>query len=139
MKALFITLTLVCLAGCTEDKPLLGDLRVCFAPEDTPRADRESVSGFDIDVARIIADKLSLRLVPVWLPRPDRTEIEVTDVSYALLLREVCDLQMSIPDGDLFAQSGAIALSAPYYGAAFELIPEGANPDLANWDGRKIR
>lgn len=138
MRAFVISILLLCVPGCTEERTLLGDLRVCFAAEDLPRAERQNGSGFDMDVARAVANELSRRFVPVWMPAPDRTEIEVSDVSYTLLLRGACDLQMSVAGGDLVEKQGAIALSVPYYGAAFELIPEGANPDLANWDGRKI-
>lgn len=138
VKLLLSCLVLLCVTGCTEERPLVGELRVCFAQDDLPRADRQSATGFDIDVARLVARELSKTFVPVWLPPPERTEIEVSDVSYTLLIKGQCDLQLSVPGEDAIAGIDAIALTAPYYGAAFELIPEQGYHDLANWQGAEI-
>lgn len=135
MKALLSCLALLCVFGCTEGEPLVGKLRVCLAPNDLPRADRASSTGFDMDVARLIAEHLSMSFVPVWLPPPDRTEIEVSDANYSLLITGKCDLQLSTPGGTV---PGPVVLSAPYYGTAFELIPEDAQTDLVNWEGAKF-
>lgn len=131
-------LLLLCIAGCTEDRPLTGTLRVCFPQSDLPRADRATGTGFDMDVARLVARELSREFIPVWLPRPDRTEIEVSDINYSLLAAGACDMQLSVPGERAIDGLDAVTLSAPYYGAAFELIPENANPDLANRDRGKM-
>lgn len=135
VKAALSCLVFLCLSGCTEDEPLIGTLKVCLSPDDLPRADRLSQTGFDMDIARLVARKLSMDFAPVWLPAPDRTEIEVSDANYSLLVRNKCDLQLSVPGGSPLE---ALTLSVPYYGTAFELIPEDANTDLVNWKGTRF-
>lgn len=138
IKILSSCLFLLCISGCTEERPLIGDLRVCFPQSDMPRSDRHSMSGFDIDVTRLVARELSKTFVPVWMPPPERTEIEVSDVSYTQLISGECDLQLSIPGQEAIAGFDVLRLTAPYYGTAFELIPAQGSHDLANWQGTKI-
>lgn len=138
MKGVLSLLVLVFISGCTDDKALSGELRVCLPQSDLPRADRQTLSGFDMDVARLVARELSTDFVPVWLSRPGRTEIEVSDINYALLISGDCDLLLSVPGDDAVSDQPMITLTAPYYGTAFELIPDSGLHDLRNWQGTKI-
>ena len=100
-----------------------GNLRVCFAENDPPRSQRGG-TGFDLDVARHLAAHLDRRLLIVWLPETEQTDIESTDVDFRPLLMGQCDLQLSVPGtGSVERFRGRLVLSQPYYGAGFELIP----------------
>ena len=100
-----------------------GNLRVCFAENDPPRSQRGG-TGFDLDVARHLAAELDQRLLIVWLPETEQTDIESTDVDFRPLLMGQCDLQLSVPGaGSVERFRGRLVLSQPYYGAGFELIP----------------
>jgi len=76
---------------------------------------------------------------PVWLAEPNPTEIESSDVDYGWLLDGRCDVQLSIPgQAALGAFAERLVLSEPYYGAAFELVPESATLDLTAPEGHRI-
>ena len=85
-------------------------------------AQRWRVGGFDVDTAALLANGLDRELLIVWLPKPNPSEIESTDLDFGPLLSGQCDVQLSIP-GPAAVAGRAIALSEPYYGAGFELIP----------------
>ena len=105
-----------------------AELRVCFGANDPPRSLRADTAGFDIDVARFVAEALGRRLRIVWLPEQPQTDIESTDVDYRPLLAGECDAQLSVAGIEPVTRfRGRLALSAPYYGAAFELIPANAD------------
>lgn len=103
-----------------------AELRVCFPQDDPPRAVRAGAQGFDLDVARHLAQSLGEPLKIVWLPVRNQTDIESTDLDFRPLFFGECDLQLSIPGEEVVARfRGRIALSIPYYGAAFEAVPAG--------------
>lgn len=126
--------TALALAGCgppteqvAEQDVAKDELRVCFAENDPPRS-RRGGSGFDIDVARELAAQLDRRLVAVWIPEQEQTDIESTDADYRPLLTGQCHMQLSVPGaGAIERFRGWLVLSDPYYGAAFELIPADAS------------
>ena len=106
-------------------------LKVCVAPEDPPRSTRPGV-GFDVDVAKLIAGSLGRPLELVWLPRPNLHEIEETDLNFGPLMDGVCSLQLSVPGVAALEEAhDALALSRPYYGTAFELVPASADLERA--------
>jgi len=123
----------VVLAGCglatdviDQEETAREELRVCFAENDAPRS-RRGDTGFDTDVASEIATQLDRRLVIVWIPEEEQTDIESTDADYRPLLTGQCHLQLSVPGtGAIERFRGWLVLSEPYYGAAFELIPADA-------------
>ncbi|MFV2091215.1 MAG: hypothetical protein ACC642_11190 [Pseudomonadales bacterium] len=117
------------LFACTEAPPPAGVLRACLYDLDPPRSTAPG-SGFDVDVARLVASRINHRLEIVWLKRPPRTEIESTDVDYRALLSGGCDLQLSVPGGAIADFEASLSLTDPYYGTGYELIP--ADADLAS-------
>lgn len=126
------------LAGCGAETTV-GVLRVCLGDNDPPRAQRSPLKGFDVDVARLLAEGLNRKFEPVWLTRPNPTEIESTDLDYRALLQGRCDLQLSIPGAAAISDlAGRLALTQPYYGAGFELIPATADIDLESGRGGRI-
>jgi ABC-type amino acid transport substrate-binding protein len=109
----------------------VGSLRVCLGESDAPRSEASPARGFDVDVAQLLADGLNRDLQPVWLPAPNPTEIESTDIDYGRLLAGRCDVQLSIPGLAALGSLGQrLALTQPYYGAGFELAPAEASMNL---------
>jgi len=99
-------------------------LSVCFAENDPPRSERVDSRGFDIDVARLLAGALGRPLRLVWMAEQGQTDIESSDMDFRPVLAGQCDMQLSVPGQEAIAPwGGRLALSEPYYGAAFELVP----------------
>ena len=112
-------------------------LKVCLMPDDLPRASKNSSRGFDYDLGRILARQLEKNFVPVWLPPPDRSEVEASDLDLSYLQRGTCDLMFSVPGAEAIrGMESMLVLSEPYYGSAYELIPEG-DVDLLHPDKNK--
>lgn len=110
-------------ADSTATESETADLRVCFAENDPPRSKR-GTGGFDVDVAKVLAQQLDRRLLIVWLPEEAQTDIESTDADYGPLAMGQCEVQLSIPGAQAVERyRGWLVLSEPYYGAGFELIP----------------
>ena len=102
-------------------------LSVCLAEHDAPRSMRAGTQGFDVDVARLLADHLGRGLRMVWVAERYQTDIESSDVDYRPILSGQCDVQLSAPGPAAIARfGGRLVQSDPYYGAAFELLPKGA-------------
>ncbi len=112
----------------SDGGPPSAALRVCLGANDPPRsrrAGRQGAHGLDVDVARLAAANLDRRLQIVWLREQPQTDLESTDADYGPLAGGQCDIQLSVP-GAAIAELPALELGKPYYGAAFELIPPGA-------------
>jgi ABC-type amino acid transport substrate-binding protein len=80
-------------------------------------------------------------LEPVWTPsRSGFSKVESTDLPLGRLARGECDAAASVPGEDSLGRlRDELALSRPYYGAAFELIaPEDAPASLAAFAGRRV-
>lgn len=123
LAALVATLPVVAEEGRDSAAPLA----VCFPSADPPRSVRAEASGFDVDVARLVAAQLGRPLRLVWLPERGQTDIESSDLVFWPLLDGQCDMQLSIPGASAIARYGSkLQLSEPYYGAAFELVPADA-------------
>ncbi len=120
-----VILMIAALTGCS-DKPLSGTLRVCLGEADPPRSEKPGI-GFDVDVARLLAEQLGRNLEFVWLPESNLRQIESSDLDFTQLLQGACDMQLSIPGVEAIARHREqLVLSSPYYGTSFELIPEDA-------------
>ena len=110
-------------SGTAESSPL----RVCLPSDDAPRSDRDRGAGLDVDVARLLARELGRPLQLVWLPELGEID-EVSDFNFRPLLTDACDAHLSVPGIEaLGGYRRALSLSTPYYGAAYELIPETAD------------
>ena len=123
LAALVATLPALAEEGRDSAEPLAA----CFPAADPPRSVRADASGFDVDVARLVAAQLGRPLRLVWLPERGQTDIESSDLVFWPLLDGQCDMQFSIPGASAIARYGSrLELSEPYYGAAFELVPADA-------------
>lgn len=116
-------------------------LRVCFGEYDAPRADKASGKGFDVDVMRAVAEHMGRTLQPVWVEQEAKmTEAESSDIPLPDLARGRCDAVASVPGPDALGRTGGkLALSQPYYGAAFEFVAKPGGPaDLSQMKGKRI-
>ena len=116
-----------CLAfAATVEAEDVSPFAVCFAENDPPRSLRSGDGpSFDVDVARLLAATLNRPLRLVWMPQSAQTDIESTDLDFRPLLRGECDVQLSVPgEGAIAHLRGRLTLSEPYYGAAYELLPQ---------------
>lgn len=114
------------LAAPASPEPALA---ACLAENDPPRSVHSTAgaSGLDVDVARLAAARLQRPLRLVWLPEQPQTDIESTDLNFRPLLRGECDVQLSVPGQDAIARyRQRLALTGPYYAAAYELLPADA-------------
>lgn len=122
--ALVATLIAGAAMPASAQKDRVAPVTVCLPAADPPRSTRTGAKGFDVDVARLLVAQLRRPLRLAWLPERGQTDIESTDLVFAPLLAGQCDMQLSIPGADAIADvDDQLALSAPYYGATFELVP----------------
>jgi len=99
------------------------DFRACFLENNLPYSSSTDTSGFDIDTAKAVAEALGKSFSPVWTKNSTKIdEIEESDFPTRKLSRNECDAIFSIPGQDAIKDSPKLAIGAPYYGAAFELI-----------------
>jgi ABC-type amino acid transport substrate-binding protein len=116
-------------------------LRVCFNDHDAPRADKGTMRGFDLDIMRLVAERLGRSFEPVWIEsEPQMTEVDESDLPLRDLAKGHCDAVASVP-GDMALQGrhDKLTLTRPYYGAAFELVgPQNLPNDLAALNGHKV-
>ena len=125
------------LAAAAHGEPL----RVCFNDHDAPRADKASGDGFDIELMGLVGQRIGRPLEIVWIASdPKMTDVDDFDLPLKPLAKGQCDAVASVPgEMALLRSHGALALTRPYYGAAFELVgPNSLPDDLAALKGRKV-
>lgn len=114
---------LVFLAGNCAYADEQNSLRACFLEDNLPYSSSKDTSGFDVDTAKAVAEILGKSFTPVWTKNSTQIdEIEESDFPNRKLSRNECDVIFSIPGPDAMKDSPTLAIGAPYYGAAFELI-----------------
>lgn len=116
-------------------------LRVCFDDHDAPRAMKDGGNGYDVEIMTLVGEKIGRPMVPVWFEtEPGMTEVDDSDLPLKPLAKGQCDAVASVP-GDMTLQGlhDKLALTAPYYGAGFELVgPDSLPNDLASLKDVKI-
>lgn len=107
-------------ATAAADEPL----RLCALQHDAPRSLQGENAGLDLDFAEGIAGELGTTMRVVWVPNSKRIlEIDESDLPLGRLARGHCDLVGSVPGEEALGERAErFQLSAPYYGAAFELV-----------------
>jgi ABC-type amino acid transport substrate-binding protein len=116
---------LLCVKG-TAFSADTAELRVCFLSHNLPYSAKKDVSGFDVETARAVAEVLGRALTPVWIDNaPTIIELEESDFPLRRLSRGECDAIFSVPGPEAFGGSAKLAVGAPYYGTAFELVGRG--------------
>ena len=109
-----------------------GQLRVCFLGKNLPFSSQPDERGFDVEVARALAETLGRTLVPVWVKNDERiTEVDESDFPLRRLSRNECDAILSVPGRDAVREASNVTVGNAYYGAAFELLGrEGQTPGV---------
>ena len=90
---------------------------------------------------KAVAADAGVTLEPVWTPsRSGFAEVDATDLPLGRLARGECDAAASIPGVESLGRTrDRLALSRPYYGAAFELVAAANGPStLAALEGRRV-
>ncbi len=105
-------------------------LRVCFLGNNLPFSSQSDERGFDVDVARAVAEIMERPLLPVWVGNDERiTEVDESDFPLHRLSRNGCDAILSVPGRDAVREASNVTIGNAYYGAAFELLGrEGRTP-----------
>ncbi len=116
-----------CLFCLTLPIPLFAEdgaqLRVCFLGNNLPFSSQSGERGFDVDVARALAETMGRTLVPVWVRNDERiTEVDESDFPLRRLSRNECDAILSVPGRDAVREASNVTVGNAYYGAAFELL-----------------
>jgi len=143
--ALLAVLALAAACTSTERREAVGlgalPLRVCLEDRDAPRAVKEPIGGFDVDVLSEVAERIGRRLEPVWIASEAKvTEIEDSTFPVGRLRRGECDAIASIPGAAALGEGAdRVALSRPYYGAGFEWVGSDAfPPELSALRGHRV-
>lgn len=100
-------------------------LKVCLLKNNMPYSEFASKSGFDHDVADVVARAGGRQLKPIWIDNDaEISEIDASDYPFARLARFECDAIFSTagPASDSLAGNEKLTLGQAYYGAAFELL-----------------
>ena len=100
-------------------------LKVCLLKNNLPYSEFASKSGFDHDVADVVARAGGRQLKPIWIANDaEISEIDDSDYPFARLARFECDAIFSTtgPASDSLAGHEKLTLGQAYYGAAFELL-----------------
>lgn len=135
---LALALALTGVGTCAAAPPL----RVCALSHNLPYTDEATTGGFDLDVARAVAEKLGRPLEVVWSDNGEGLkEIDESDFPLHKLARGTCDVLMSIPGParDSLKDAPGLVLGNAYYGAGFELIgPPGLSPRLKDLQDKPV-
>lgn len=119
----FALVVLVCFARYRANANDQDDLRVCFLENNLPYSSSKDNAGFDVDTAKAVAEALGRPFTAIWTTNFTKIdEIEESDFPTRKLSRGECDVIFSMPGQDAIKDSPKLAIGAPYYGAAFELI-----------------
>jgi ABC-type amino acid transport substrate-binding protein len=117
-------------------------LRVCALSHNLPYTDEATGGGFDLDVARAVAEKLARPLEVVWSDNGEGLhEIDESDFPLHKLARGACDVLLSIPGParDSLKDVPGLVLGNAYYGAGFELIgPAELSPRLKDLQEKPV-
>lgn len=98
-------------------------LRVCLLAHNLPFSERDTETGFDVDVGRAVAENLRRPFVPVWIAHDERiTEVDESDFPLHRLANGDCDAIFSVPGRDAIREESSLAVGRAYYGAAFTLV-----------------
>jgi len=100
-------------------------LRICADMDNLPlsTSQREDLPGFDVELARIIADRLGVTAQFVWINTAPMAR------TLRLLRTGSCDLLMGFPIArDFLCSRPSLEVTLPYYGTGFILATYGTPP-----------
>ena len=102
-----------------------GQIRVALYKDFAPFSDDEKGgTGVDVDVARLLADKLGVKLLPMWFDADENTDDDLRNMVWrgTLLGFGPADFMMHVPvDKDYIANNDNVIFFAPYYRERFAI------------------
>ena len=102
---------LLVMAAATAHAADVSPLRICAEPDSLPMSQQSSNSGYDIEVARLLADALGRPLEVKWVSQRDPSYFRAT------IGAGVCDAIMEVPEG--FER---LTTTAPWYRTGFVFV-----------------
>lgn len=100
-----------------------GEIRVALYKDFQPFSDdKKGGSGVDMDVARLLADRLGVKLLPLWFDADENTDDDLRNMVWrgTLLGYGPADFMMHVPvDKDYIATNDKVIFFAPYYRERF--------------------
>jgi ABC-type amino acid transport substrate-binding protein len=102
-----------------------GQIRVALYKDFAPFSDDEKGgSGVDVDVARLLAEKLGVKLQSIWFDADENTDDDLRNMVWrgTLLGYGPADFMMHVPvDKEYMAKNDKVIFFAPYYRERFAI------------------
>ena len=102
-----------------------GQIRVALYKDFEPFADDEKGgSGVDFDIARLLAEKLGVKLQPLWFDADENTDDDLRNMVWrgTLFGYGPADFMMHVPvDKEYMAKNDKVIFFAPYYRERFAI------------------
>jgi polar amino acid transport system substrate-binding protein len=104
-----------------------GEVVVCFDPANLPYSSaREDRPGFDVELARALAERLHVKLRIEWLDIQRETAVgKLLQHACDLVFGEAVDVNAVEDDEEL---AGKVVYSRPYYGSGYVLVRREEGP-----------
>lgn len=102
-----------------------GQIRVALYKDFEPFSDDEKGgSGVDVDIARLLAEKLGVKLQPLWFDADENTDDDLRNMVWrgTLFGYGPADFMMHVPvDKEYMAKNDKVIFFAPYYRERFAI------------------
>ncbi len=102
-----------------------GQIRVALYKDFAPFSDDEKGgAGVDVDIARLLAEKLGVKLQPMWFDADDNTDDDLRNMVWrgTLFGYGPADFMMHVPvDKEYMAKNDKVIFFAPYYRERFAI------------------
>lgn len=102
-----------------------GQIRVALYKDFEPFSDGEKGgSGVDVDIARLLAEKLGVKLQPLWFDADENTDDDLRNMVWrgTLFGYGPADFMMHVPvDKEYMAKNDKVIFFAPYYRERFAI------------------
>jgi mxaJ protein len=127
---LFIMLNAISLMSSALATPQkLQTFRICAEPTNLPMSDKTSRSGYEIEVAELLAKEMGQQLDIQWIPQRDHSYFRQS------IMSGKCDAIMGVPAGFM-----RLATTQPWYRTGFVFITrDNENLNLRSFDEPILR
>ncbi len=102
-----------------------GQIRVALYKDFAPFSDDEKGgAGVDVDIARLLAEKLGVKLLPLWFDADENTDDDLRNMVWrgTLFGYGPADFMMHVPvDKEYMAKNDKVIFFAPYYRERFAI------------------
>jgi mxaJ protein len=112
---------------CPQAKASAPAFKICAEPDNLPMSQRSSQTGFEIDVAKILAQELGQELEVKWVAQRDHSYFRQT------IGAGVCDAIIGVP-----SSFGRLETTDPWYRAGFVFVGRG-EPAPSSFDDPRLK